>query len=113
MCHPIDRCVRERKDECLMIPLTTPLVVGIDGTERSCDALALAARLADPGERILLTYVHPYGRLSGDEHEQLVREVADSTFAAVQESHAPATQCELRLVSNHSPAAGMHAIAEE
>jgi len=99
--------------DAVMIPLTTPLVVGIDGTEGSRDALTLAARLADPGQRVLLTYVHPYGRLSGSEYEQLVREVTDSTFAAVQETHAPATQCELRLVSNPSPAAGMHAIAQE
>ena len=101
----------------VVISKTTPLVVGVDGTERSRDALALAARLADPGQRVLLTHVHTYGRLanllSGGEYEQLVREVADSTFAAVQETLAPATQRELRLVSNSSPAAGLQAIAEE
>ena len=37
----------------------TPLVVGVDGSERSRDALALAAQLADPGQRMLLTHVHP------------------------------------------------------
>ena len=31
----------------VVILLTTPLVVGVDGAERSRDALALAARLAD------------------------------------------------------------------
>jgi nucleotide-binding universal stress UspA family protein len=97
----------------IMITQTTPLVVGIDGTEHSRDALALAARLVDPGQRVLLTYVHPYGQLPGSEYKQLLREVADSTSTAVQETSAPATQCELRLVSTRSPAAGMHAIAEE
>jgi nucleotide-binding universal stress UspA family protein len=101
----------------VVILQTTPLVVGVDGTERSRDALALATRLADPGQRLLLTHVHNYGRLSnllsGGEYEQLVREVADSTFAAVQETLAPAAQRELRLVSNPSPAAGLQEIAQE
>ena len=96
---------------------TTPIVVGVDGTERSRDALALAGRLADPGQRVLLTHVHPYGRLSnllsGGEYERLVGEVADSTFTAVQETLAPATQRELRVVSNPSPAAGLQEIAQK
>jgi nucleotide-binding universal stress UspA family protein len=96
---------------------TTPLVVGVDGTERSRDALALAARLADPGQRVLLTHVHPYGRLSnllaGGEYERLVRDVADATFAAVQETLAPVSQRELRLVANSSPAAGLQEVAQE
>lgn len=96
---------------------TNPLVVGVDGSERSRDALALAARLAHPGQPVLLTHVHSYGRvanlLSGGEYEQLVREVADATFAAMQQTLAPGTQRELRLVSNPSPAAGVQAVAEE
>jgi nucleotide-binding universal stress UspA family protein len=96
---------------------TTPLVVGVDGTERSRDALALASQLADPGQPFLLTHVHNYGRLSSllsaGEYEQLVREVADSTFAAVQETLAPAGRRELRLVSNPSSAAGLQQIAQE
>jgi hypothetical protein len=47
-----------------VISQSTPLVVGVDGPERSRDALALAARLADPGQQLLLTLVHGYGRLS-------------------------------------------------
>jgi hypothetical protein len=72
---------------------SAPLVAGVDGTERSRDALALATRLTDPGERLLPTHVHSYGRLanllSADEYEQLVREVADSTSMAVQETVRP------------------------
>jgi len=44
--------------------------------------------------------------LSDGQYEVLVRDVADATFAAVHETLAPAAQCELRLVSNSSPAAG-------
>lgn len=101
----------------VVILQTTPLVVGVDGTERSRDALTLAALLADQEQRVLPTHVHPYGRisnlLSGGEYERLVREVADSTFAAVQETLAPTTQRELRLVANPSPAAGLQEIAQE
>jgi nucleotide-binding universal stress UspA family protein len=101
----------------VVILKTTPLVVGVDGTERSRDALTLASRLADPGQPLLMTHVHNYGRLSSllstGEYEQLVREVAESTFAAVQETFAPAGQRELRLVSNPSPAAGLQQIARD
>ena len=100
-----------------MILNTAPLVVGVDGTDRSRDALALATRLADPGQRLVLTHVHDYGRLSigpspGD-YEQLVRKIVDFTFAAAKETLAPVAQRELRLVSNPSPAAGLQAIAQE
>jgi nucleotide-binding universal stress UspA family protein len=93
-----------------------PIVVGIDGSERSRDALTLAAKLADPGQRLLLTHVHDYGRLStllaDGEYERLVRDVADATFAAVQETLADAVARELRLVSDDSPAAGLQATAD-
>ena len=100
-----------------MAPELTPLVVGIDGSERSLDALALTARLAAPGQHVLLIHVHRNGRfsnlLSGDQDRQLDREVAESTLTAMQEILDPATQRELRLVSDPSPARGLQAIAEE
>jgi nucleotide-binding universal stress UspA family protein len=93
-----------------------PIVVGVDGSERSRDALALAAKLADPGQCLLLTHVHDYGRLStllaGGEYEQLVRDVADATFAAVQETVADRVERELRLVADDSPAGGLQATAD-
>jgi len=51
--------------------------------------------------------------LSGGQYAVLARDVADATFAAVQETLAPASQRDLRLVSNSSPAAGLQLIAEE
>ena len=100
-----------------MTPSTKPIVVGVDGSERSRDALALAGRLGDPGQRVVLTFVHPYGRLANlladRAYEQLVREVADATFEAVQEMLAPDAQRELRLVSVASPAVGVQTVAEE
>jgi len=100
-----------------MISDAAPLVVGLDGSQCSRDGLALAARLAEPAQGVLLVHVHPYGRLSdllsGGSYEQLVREVAESTFMAVQDMLDPAVPREMRLVSNASPAAGVHAVAEE
>ena len=56
-----------------------PLIVGVDGSERSRDALALAVQLAEPDQGVLLAHVHPYDPLSdllsGDDYARLVREV--------------------------------------
>jgi nucleotide-binding universal stress UspA family protein len=94
-----------------------PLIVGVDGSERSADALALAAQLAEPGQRLVLAHVHPYGPLSdllsGDDYARLVREVAESTLSAAQETLNPGTERAMRLVANRSPAAGLHDLAAE
>jgi nucleotide-binding universal stress UspA family protein len=94
-----------------------PLIVGVDGSERSRDALALAVQLAEPGRGVLLAHVHPYGELSdllsGDDYARLVREVAESTLSAAQETLHPATERVMQLVSNRSPAAGLHDLAAE
>jgi hypothetical protein len=80
----------DRRISAIVNSQATSLVVGVDGTDRSRHALALAAHLADSDQRVLLTHVHPYGRLanllSGGQYEVLVRDVADATFAAVQET---------------------------
>lgn len=80
----------------LQIP---PVVVGIDGSERSLDALALAARLADRRQQVRLIHVRRNGR--------------SSNLAALQEYLDPATAREIRVVSDSSPARGLQAIAEE
>jgi nucleotide-binding universal stress UspA family protein len=101
----------------VVISQSSPLVVGVDGSPRSRDALALATRLADPGHHVLLVHAHDYGRLSrlpsDGASDQLVREVADSTFAMMEETLARTGKCELRLVSSESPAAALQAIAGE
>jgi nucleotide-binding universal stress UspA family protein len=97
--------------------MSAPIVVGVDGSERSHDAVVLAARLAGPGQELLLVHVHPYGRLanllSGGEQEQLVREVAESTAMVVLGTLEPCASRSMRLVSNRSPAAGLQAMAAE
>jgi nucleotide-binding universal stress UspA family protein len=83
-------------------------IVGVDGSERSRDALSLAAALSGPDGRLLVSYVHPYGELSSllgeGDYEQLVRETAESIFEDVREVVGDATRNELRLVSDRSPA---------
>ena len=68
--------------------------MGVDGTERSRDALALAERLAGVGgERLLVAHVHNYGQLE----DLLPGREYDAS--------------ETRLVAGRSPAAGLHDLA--
>ena len=58
----------------------------------------------------------PFSQLSSlfapGEYERLVREVAELTFEQVRE-HLPSTpERRMQLVSDRSPAAGLHALAE-
>ena len=95
--------------------MTAPVIVGVDGSERSQDAVVLAADLAEPGSELLLVHVHPYDGLgdllSGGEREQLVRDVSEPTAMTVLAALEPSTSRSMRLVSNRSPAAGLHEIA--
>ena len=94
-----------------------PVVVGVDGSERSVEALALADLLGPALRRpVVIAYVHPYGKLSSlfseNEYERLVREVAESTFDQIREHLPSVPERRLQLVSEESPAAGLHALAE-
>ncbi len=82
------------------------VIVGVDGSDRSADALTLAGLLAPAlGAPILTAFVHGYGRLtsifSDDEAERVIREVAESTLDQ-----------EMRLVAHDSASAGLHMLAE-
>jgi hypothetical protein len=64
-----------------------PVVVGVDGSERSVDALALADLLGPAlGHPVVMAYVHPFRQLSSlfapGEYERLVRDVAELHFRA-------------------------------
>jgi nucleotide-binding universal stress UspA family protein len=93
------------------------IIVGVDGTERSRDALALAELLAGAaGGRLLIAHVHNYGQveglLSGGEYETLLREVAESTAAGVRELLGDQRAHDMRLVAARSPAAGLQDFAQ-
>jgi nucleotide-binding universal stress UspA family protein len=94
-----------------------PVVVGVDGSERSVEALALADVLGPAlGRRVVIAYVHPFGQLSSlfseGEYERLVREVAELTFEQVRQHLPSVRERRMQLVSESSPAAGLHALAE-
>ena len=96
---------------------SSTVIVGVDGSERSRDALSLGAALSGPDGQLLITHVHPYGQLSSllgaGEYEQLVREAAESIFEDIREVAGDATGREMRLVSDRSPAKGLQALATD
>ena len=96
---------------------TGPVIVGVDGSERSIDALALADLLgAALGRDVVIAHVHPFKQVSSllapGEYERLVREVAESTFDQVRTHLRSVPEPRMELVSDDSPAAGLHALAE-
>ena len=98
-------------------PGSGPVIVGVDGSQRSVEALALADLLGPALRRpVVIAYVHPYGKLSSlfseSEYETLVREVAESTFDQIREHLPSVPERRMQLVSEESPAAGRHALAE-
>jgi nucleotide-binding universal stress UspA family protein len=93
------------------------VIVGVDGSDTSRDALALGQMLAGPSGRLLVAHVHPFGPLSSligpGEYESVVRKTADSIFAHAREILDDATERELRLVSGRSPAEGLGTLAAD
>jgi nucleotide-binding universal stress UspA family protein len=93
------------------------VIVGVDGSDASRDALALGQMLGGPSGRLLVVHVHPFGPLSSlmgaGEYEDVVRATADSIFTHAREILDDATDRELRLVSKRSPAEGLGTIAAD
>ena len=94
-----------------------PVIVGVDGSERSVEALALADLLGTAlGGPAVIAHVHPFRQLSSlfaeGEYERLEREVAESTFDQIREHLPSVPERRMQLVAGGSPAAGMHALAE-
>lgn len=96
---------------------TAPVVVGVDGSARSIDALVLADILAAAlRTRLVIAYVHSLGKLSSvfseDEHELIVRGIAESSFEQIRDYLPSVPERRLQLISEKSPAAGLHVLAE-
>jgi nucleotide-binding universal stress UspA family protein len=94
------------------------IIVGVDGSERSRDALALADLLAGAaGARLVIAHVHEYGRLAdlldGGQYETLISQVAESTAAEIRELLGDQRAHELQLVAARSPAAGLQDFARD
>jgi nucleotide-binding universal stress UspA family protein len=94
------------------------VVVGVDGSDQSGDALALGLALGKPlGARLLPVFVHPYGPLAGtipeSKYDELVAELADAVHAHMRTLGLEAGERRLLLVPDRSPAAGLHRTAEK
>ena len=85
-----------------------PVVVGVDGSERSLDALSLADLLAGTlRSPTLIAFAHPNGRLSsllsGGDYERLLRDVAERTFTIARERLQSVSERRMELVAAESP----------
>jgi nucleotide-binding universal stress UspA family protein len=97
------------------------VIAGMDGSERSRDAIVLARRLAAVLEaQLLAVYVFPIGELagylqggSGSEVRRLLDEAEEVAHARVGELAAVMEVDEVRLRTASSAAAGLHAAAVE
>jgi nucleotide-binding universal stress UspA family protein len=93
------------------------VLIGIDGSARSADALALGRLLAATlrAEPVLL-HAHPYGPLESllaeDEHAGILRRVAETAAGQTGEHLAGTVPPRLTLVAEDSPAAALQRAAE-
>jgi len=99
-------------------PSAAKLIVGVDGSGQSADALALALTLSEArGARLWPVFVHPYGplsrTLSESRYEGLVNELADSVHAQLKALELAPGERTLQIVTDRSPAAGLQRIAEQ
>jgi nucleotide-binding universal stress UspA family protein len=96
-------------------PDADTVLVALDGTERSRDALALGQLIAEVRRaRLLMAYVHPYGEvpnLLG--HAPVVRAVVDSIFADSKAILPSGAAREVRILVHRSPATGLRRLAHE
>jgi nucleotide-binding universal stress UspA family protein len=96
-------------------PAVSRVIVGVDASQRSRDALRLGEALNEPGGRLLIVYAHPFGELSGllteGDNERLVREGAESVARQAHEVLDDATEREMRIVAERSPAAALQQLA--
>jgi nucleotide-binding universal stress UspA family protein len=91
------------------------VLVALDGSGRSRDALALGQLFAEVrAARLLMAYVHPYGEvpnLLG--HASVVRTVVDSIFADSKAILSPGGAREVKIAVHRSPVAGLRRLARE
>ena len=89
------------------------IVVGVEDSERSGDALALARALAEPSARLLLVCVYPgdpvYAGEGGAAYPRALRADAEATLARLSGSPGTVT----RAVAAAHPAWGLQEVAAE
>jgi|tagenome__1003787_1003787.scaffolds.fasta_scaffold20919300_3 nucleotide-binding universal stress UspA family protein len=93
------------------------VLAGVDGSEHSSDAMALANTLAPVlHAEALAVFVHPFGdfeRAMADEHGgEKVRELADAVHEQMRALGTPVPDRRLLLIADRSPARGLQSTAE-
>jgi nucleotide-binding universal stress UspA family protein len=93
------------------------ILAGVDGSDRSADALALAMTLGMALQATpLVAYVHPYGDLrnvlSNTQYEDAVGELTDSVHSQMRRLAMPVDERAMTVLRDRSPARGLQQIAE-
>jgi nucleotide-binding universal stress UspA family protein len=93
------------------------LIVGVDGSEGSRDAIALASELAVlTGSTLVLANVFPYdespSRALNRAFEEVLREDSNAVLERLRTTVEDGVTAETRTIPNPSPAHGLHALAE-
>jgi len=93
------------------------IIVGIDGTKRGRDALALGRLLArETGASVVLASVYPASlreRAGGDEYESVARADAERQIVEADEILGGVSDVAHRPVADSSPARGLQRLAAE
>lgn len=97
--------------------MTRTVLIGVDGSSRAEDAIALAVLLAPALEaEPVLFYAHPYGELesllSDGDYRQLVRGVAETSSRQARSQFGDKPVPRLVLVADRSAAGALHEAAE-
>lgn len=97
--------------------MSESLLIGVDGSAHSADAIALGALLAPVMGAATMLYAHPYGELQSllgeGEYEQLVRDVAETTASQARGQFGSGRSPSLTLVADRSPASALQKAAEK
>ena len=93
------------------------IIVAVDESQGSSDAIALASRLAGiTGSTLTLVNVFPYSlepsRASNREFEDYLRQDSRELLERLRDDHGDET-VELRAIANPSPSHGLHDLAEQ
>jgi nucleotide-binding universal stress UspA family protein len=94
------------------------ILIGVDASDRSEDAIALGGRLADAADaEITVANAYPYSdfpsRASSEAFRAALRDDALETVKAMRDRLGPAAeQAKIVVTANPSPAHGLHKIAE-
>lgn len=96
------------------------ILIGVDASERSEDAIAFARRLGDAsGAQLIIANAYPYSTLPSRAANAAYREaLRDEALATVREQRGrlagmPDSRCTVEVTADVSPAHALHALAQD